>query len=91
MIKTIKVFKALSEEMRLKMLRHLLSQGELSCRELSEKFSLSQPAFSHHVHKLIEAGLVTVRKEGVAHYYKAETAQLEKVGINIQSLITIES
>jgi DNA-binding transcriptional ArsR family regulator len=86
---TIKIFKALSDQTRLNMLKDLLSHDELSCHELFGKYSLSQPAFSHHIHKLIEVGLVTIRKEGAAHFYKARTAQLEKAGINPKHIISI--
>ena len=84
----IKLFKALSDETRVDIIRHLLNNGkELSCRELLDKFSLSQPTLSHHFNKLIDANVLNERKEGVSHIYSINYQYLKELGIDIQKIV----
>ncbi len=84
----IKLFKALSDETRVDIIRHILHNGkELSCQELLDKFPLSQPTLSHHFNKLIDASVLKVRKEGVSHFYCIDKEYLKNLGIDIQRLV----
>lgn len=59
----VKVFKSLSDENRLAILK-LLKQGEkCGCKILAE-LKISQPTLSHHMKVLCEAGIVNCRKDG---------------------------
>lgn len=71
-----KVFKALADENRLRILR-LVDEGELGCAcnedgcdetrcmtDLVELLGVSQATVSHHVRELVDAGLITTRKKG---------------------------
>ncbi len=57
------VFKALSDENRLKIME-LLIQGETCGCTLIDKLPISQPTLSYHLKTLTEAGLTTAYKEG---------------------------
>ena len=59
---TAKLFKALGDENRLRILS-MLQSGERCACVLLEYIHLSQPTLSHHMKILCEAGLVTGRKE----------------------------
>ncbi|MDI3331876.1 MAG: metalloregulator ArsR/SmtB family transcription factor [Micrococcus sp.] len=65
------MLKALAEPMRLRLLSHVAAQGcaaVCSC-DLTEELGISQPTVSHHMKKLVEAGLVTRERRGTrAHY-----------------------
>lgn len=67
--KNSKIFKALSDPKRLKIL-DLLSCGEKCACEILEYFNFTQPTLSHHMKVLIDSGLVDTRKEGIWNYYK---------------------
>ncbi len=83
----VKIFKSLSDPTRYSIVKFSLTKKELSCQELSKKFSLSQPALSHHFSKLIEAKIINVRKKGIAKYYSINKAYLKKIGIDITKII----
>jgi ArsR family transcriptional regulator, virulence genes transcriptional regulator len=58
----------LSQPVRLKILCTLLD-GEQSVLKLADQAGLSQPAMSHHLRKLREAGLVDTRREAQTIHY----------------------
>ena len=65
----IAVFKALSNETRLRILI-LLSRRELCVCEIEEALELSQSRISRHLTVLRNAGLVVGRREGTWIYYR---------------------
>lgn len=86
--KIVKLFKALSDETRIDIIRYLLNNGkELSCQQLLNRFSLSQPTLSHHFNKLTDANILKVRKEGARHFYSIDRQYLKSIGIDIKKLI----
>ena len=62
------VFKALSDENRLRIMK-LLRTGEKCACKLLEELNISQPTLSHHMKILCDSGLVTGRKEGKWMHY----------------------
>lgn len=64
-------FKALCEEVRLKIVLMLMPR-ELCVCEIMEELELSQPAVSHHMKILKQAGLVRDRKAGKWVFYSLE-------------------
>lgn len=62
------VFKALSDENRLKVLE-LLLDGEKCVSELLEKMSIGQSTLSHHIKLMCVSGIIKSRKSGTATYY----------------------
>jgi DNA-binding transcriptional ArsR family regulator len=65
----VKIFKALSDINRLKIVK-LLKEGELCACELTIALSNSQSTVSHHLSVLKNAGLIKERKEGKWSYFR---------------------
>ena len=86
MDQTFKIFKALSDKTRLSIAVFLAKNAETPCSKLSEKFKLSQPTLSHHFGKLIDAGVILERKEGVSHYYRINHELLKKSGVDLKTI-----
>ncbi len=63
-----KIFKALSDEKRLKILK-LLTIREMCVCELTAALNLTQPNLTHHIKKLEQANLVDYEKRGKWVYY----------------------
>ena len=65
------LLKALSDPTRLRLLSHVAAQGcdSVCACDLTEPLGISQPTVSHHMKKLVDAGLLTREKKGRwAHY-----------------------
>jgi ArsR family transcriptional regulator len=62
--------KALADETRQEIMKHLCSAW-LSVTDLVQKLNgrVNQPTVSHHLKKLADAGLVSVRRDGRQHFY----------------------
>jgi len=75
----VKVFKLLSDETRLRVLYYLTERNELHVRALCDLLHESQPAVSHHLALLREAGLIERRREGKHNYYGLKTRQISKL------------
>lgn len=73
-------FESLADPTRQRMI-DMLASGERSAGELGEAFDLSQPAVSHHLKRLREAGLVRARVDGQRRVYSLETAKLEAMEV----------
>ncbi|MCC8157811.1 MAG: metalloregulator ArsR/SmtB family transcription factor [Phascolarctobacterium sp.] len=67
-MKQEKIFKALGDENRLKILV-MLKSGELCACKILDDLHIGQPTLSHHMKVLTEAGLVIARKEGKWTHY----------------------
>lgn len=65
-----KIAKALSDVNRLKILQHMqANKGRIECMEIADILNLAQPSISHHIKKLVEAGLIEAQKDGRYHNY----------------------
>lgn len=65
------IFKALSDPTRVRLLAHIRSSehGVACACHLPDSLGISQPTLSHHLKKLVDAGLVTREQRGRwAHY-----------------------
>ncbi len=71
-----RVFRALSDRTRLRIL-HLLLPGELCVCHLVDVLDLPQPKVSRHLAYLRRAGLVIARKEGLWNYYRLAPTKSE--------------
>ncbi|WP_263310264.1 ArsR/SmtB family transcription factor [Brachybacterium atlanticum] len=63
--------KALSDPTRLQLLSHVTARGcgDVCACDLTEPLGISQPTVSHHMKKLVDAGLLTREQKGRwAHY-----------------------
>ncbi len=79
-----KVARALADPTRLSILLALVKGGELSCGELAEQFPIAQSTVSHHLNILIEAGLVSMRKQGQHHYFRVCPDALNQLAQTLQ-------
>lgn len=73
----LNIFKALSDETRLRIIR-LLGQGELCVCDITAALDLVQPKVSFHLSALKEAGLIKDRKAGKWIHYSLNEADLFK-------------
>jgi hypothetical protein len=69
------LFRALADPARLRILGAIADQPR-SGRELAETLTLTPPTISHHMRKLVEAGLVQVSAEGTRHTYRLDERAL---------------
>jgi ArsR family transcriptional regulator len=69
------IFKALSEETRLRIIK-LLEHGELCVCDLVAALDMVQPKVSFHLAVLKEAGLIKDRKEGKWTHYRLDDSDL---------------
>ena len=71
-IESAKVFKALGDPVRLRLMSMIASRGEggqVCVCELTPAFELSQPTISHHLKLLRQAGLIDCERRGTWVYY----------------------
>src|SRR5215208_1852584 len=70
---TARVFKALADPHRVKIVNRLATSPEPVCVcEFTEPLGLSQPTVSHHLKKLMEAGLLDREQRGTWAYYSLQ-------------------
>lgn len=80
------VIAALADPTRRGALR-LVRDAELSAGEIAAAFpSISRPAVSQHLRVLVDAGLVTVRREGNRRLYRATIEALAPVSAYIDDM-----
>lgn len=70
------VFKALSDETRLRILKAITATGELCECMIVPSFGLSQPTISYHLKVLREAGLIRSERRGQWVYHRVSSKAL---------------
>ena len=75
----LQALKALADPQRLKIIG-LLAQDEFSAEELSEMLALQPSTISHHLAKLVKAGLVNTRSVSYYIHYRLEPDALRRIG-----------
>jgi ArsR family transcriptional regulator, arsenate/arsenite/antimonite-responsive transcriptional repressor len=71
----VTIFKALSDETRLRIIK-LLEQGELCVCDITAALDMVQPKVSFHLSALKEAGLIKDRKQGKWIHYSLNEKDL---------------
>ena len=71
-----RIFQALADPSR-RAIFESLTRGEAAVKDLTARFSISQPAVSQHLATLRDAGLVNGRREGRRVYYRVEPRGLK--------------
>ncbi len=84
----VKVLKALSDENRLRIIK-MLEKRDICVCEFQEVLGLSQPAVSHHLKVLGNAGVVDYRKEGLFVSYRLAEEEGEPHGELISVLLRL--
>jgi DNA-binding transcriptional ArsR family regulator len=60
----VRVAKALADKTRVRILQDIARRGSVSCGDTICVAELSQPAVSHHIKILVDAGLLNAEKKG---------------------------
>ena len=71
----LQFFRVLADENRLKLLG-ILAQDERSVEDLAAQLQLKAPTVSHHLAKLRELHLMSMRTDGNTHYYRLNVEAL---------------
>ena len=75
----VKIYKALGEPTRLQIVKILDSKSHMACMDMIDELEInSNSTLTHHLKILIDAGLVSVRKEGTYRYYSVSRDLIEK-------------
>ncbi|TCT15394.1 ArsR family transcriptional regulator [Natranaerovirga pectinivora] len=82
-----KIFKALSDTNRLKII-DILSCGEKCACDILQEFDFTQPTLSHHMKVLMECGLVKCRKDGLWCHYSLDHTNANKLVLFLMNTIT---
>lgn len=78
---TAKLFKALADPHRVRIVNLLAVSGEPVCVcDLLETLGLAQPTVSFHMKKLLDAGLLSREQRGVWAYYSLRPDAVERLG-----------
>jgi ArsR family transcriptional regulator, arsenate/arsenite/antimonite-responsive transcriptional repressor len=76
---TAALFKALADPTRVRIVNLLARSSEPACVcELTPSLGVSQPTVSHHLKKLVQAGLLQREQRGVWAYYSLDREGLER-------------
>ena len=62
----------------------LLTREERAVGQLAESFPISRPAVSQHLRVLVDAGLLTVRREGTRRLYAADPSGIAKLAAAVE-------
>ena len=82
-----RVFQALADRHRVKILNILVRAGEepVCVCDFQAALGLKQPRTSYHLKQLVEAGLVERRRRGTYSYFRLAPGALERVGALFQA------
>ena len=83
------LYKAFCDENRLQIIE-LLSGGEHCACDLLEQLQIGQSTLSHHMHILLESGIVSFRKAGKWTYYTLSDDGCDQVITSLKAILTIK-
>ena len=86
----VRFFKVLADESRLRILG-VLATRECSVEELAALLGLRAPTISHHLARLREMGLVTMRPDGNTHFYALDLDALRALSKDVLSPAAVAS
>ena len=84
------IFKAMSDETRLKILSMLTNGTTCACKIL-EAFNFTQPTLSYHMKQLTDSGLVDSEKRGKWVHYSLNVERVEIATAFVSSLQNIDN
>ncbi|SMB81525.1 transcriptional regulator, ArsR family [Desulfonispora thiosulfatigenes DSM 11270] len=73
-----KIFKALSDANRRKILR-ILRENDLTAGEIAQEFNISKPSISHHLNILKQADLILDDRKGQNIIYSLNTTVFQEL------------
>jgi DNA-binding transcriptional ArsR family regulator len=80
------IFKALGDPVRWSIICQAADVDELGCSVLEDTLNVSKPTISYHTKILVQAGLLSVRKEGRNFYYTLRREVLRALVDDVWSL-----
>jgi ArsR family transcriptional regulator len=84
-VATADVFKALGDPARVRIVNVLATSGEPVCVcNLIEPLGLSQPTVSHHLKRLVDAGLLEREQRGKWAYFSLRRGAVEKLAAVVE-------
>jgi ArsR family transcriptional regulator, arsenate/arsenite/antimonite-responsive transcriptional repressor len=86
----VNVFKALSEEIRLRIIK-LLEHGELCVCDIVAALDMIQPKVSFHLAVLKEAGFIKDRKQGKWVHYRIDDSDIFRRFLLLSTLERIDA
>ena len=69
----VKIFKAMGNDRRFMILRHILVSKELTVSQIAKKIDLSFKSVSRHLSVLSNAGMVEVRQANLNRFYSIKS------------------
>jgi len=72
-------FRVLGDASRLAIVRLLVDRGESSVGEVVDRVGMSQANVSKHLRLLLDAGIVSRRREGTSAYYSVVDTSVERL------------
>jgi len=78
------LFKALSDPARLRILG-LLAERPRAGHELAERLSLTPPTISHHMRRLVGAGLIDVRQDAQSRIYSLRIETIRELSQSVDT------
>lgn len=79
------IFKALGDETRLEIIL-MLTGKELCVCDIMDAFNISQPAISHHLKVLKQAGILVDSREGKWIYYSLNLETVKHIEVFLQQV-----
>ena len=73
------IFKALSDPIRLQILKKLYSEESVSVCKLVDMFDISQSKLSYHLKMLLSANLIDKTSQGKWNYYSVNKDSISRV------------
>ena len=83
----VKVFKALSDETRLRMFKILQNRDELCVCEIMQALNISQTRASRNLGILKDAGFITDRRDGLWVHYSINKEKINEYHLAINNLL----
>lgn len=77
-------FHALADPTRLEILQRL-RVGETQAGDIAAAFDVSRPAISHHLKVLVDAGLITMRRQAQSRLYSIDEQAVAKLRAQFNS------
>jgi ArsR family transcriptional regulator, arsenate/arsenite/antimonite-responsive transcriptional repressor len=79
-VATAEVFKALADPQRVRIVDLLMgAEGPTCVCDLTPHLGIAQPTVSHHLKRLVDAGLLDRERRGTWAYYSLNPAALDRV------------
>lgn len=75
----VRIAQALADPHRVTIVTHLLADTELNVTEICNRLDQSQPAVSHHLKRLRESRVLTMRRSGKCNFYSLSDSCSELV------------